>query len=648
MVLLPKKSFLPWLILFVLITLLPLALSRFFVYAYDFPKFIFLFFLVSLLLISLGLRPHKFFNFHLPLTLCFFFLCFLTSTLFSKDILASLVGTYGYYTDSLLLFFLLTVVFGTTSTFSHQERWLLMVASVAVATLVAMVGIKEYWQLTQHWQFLNQRIGATIGQPNRLAFYLAAVLPLSVSIIFRVGNKTKILFGLSAWLIFVVFLLTFSRTTYLSLGLLLLIISFICLRQKSSSIPKIITRVNHDPILIGLASGLMLLLFLLIGPLIWQRITAIQFKKTPQESGYLRLLEWQGAFQVWRASPLTRKLIGYGPNTLLYYYPQYRSIAWNQSPEWWQRTVKIRNQYLNILNDMGIIGLMSFLFLFLQPLRILLSKQTASLPKAAAASLIFMGINGLFYYFTLPIWLLFFLLQALLTQNMALVIKSNHVARLIRISCLGIGIIGLFMSLTSAYTDLLATKGDMASLQKAVQLNPAEVIYQQRLSRKFRTQAEAFAKEKRLEAAKTSFDTALFWSQKALSLHPLDLNLLLTHQWNLYRAGALIDKNYHQQGLILAQKITELTPNDPRSFDQLGLVYLDLGQFELANSQFQQAINLKNDYVGAYLHLGETFKQQGRLDEARKMYLKAQKLDPNFSLSQQELDKLEEIRLQDY
>jgi tetratricopeptide (TPR) repeat protein len=197
---------------------------------------------------------------------------------------------------------------------------------------------------------------------------------------------------------------------------------------------------------------------------------------------------------------------------------------------------------------------------------------------------------------------------------------------------------GIVFSLRFASAEALAVTDDIDKLKKATQTYPFEGTYAQRLSRKYRLQGEAFAREQKLPETRMSFRLALDQSQAALSRHPLDLTLMQTHQWNYYKMGVLLDKTYHQQSLSLAKTITQLAPSDPRSWDRLGLVYLDMGELDQAQTQFQTCLLLKPDYVGGLLHLGETFKQQGREELALPLYEQAAALS-NSQIAQEELEK---------
>lgn len=62
----------------------------------------------------------------------------------------------------------------------------------AAALLVSIFGL---FQLSQHAEtiFTTYRVRSTLGQPNKLAFYLIATLPVSISLIFEREIYARIL-----------------------------------------------------------------------------------------------------------------------------------------------------------------------------------------------------------------------------------------------------------------------------------------------------------------------------------------------------------------------------------------------------------------------------------------------------------------------
>lgn len=640
-----------WVIVFLMLVGVPLVKSSALVNSFTLAKYFVVVFLVGWLTIAWGWQWSRVKIPRLPTEILLFGLWVGLSSWLSIDWLASILGNYGYYTDSVIWFLALGWVFVSVRGLGREKQSLLLVAMVATAVVVAMSGIREYVLISQN-VLAGDRIGGTIGQPNRLAFYLLAVLPLTWGLKQKGQRVMKWVFLISFWTILVALLLTLSRTAYITLlaaVILLLLDKFRKLDKKKEGLftnfvelrRGLVKQVKRSGKLFWVTNVLaMIFVIMVAGPMIGKRITSIQVAKTVEESGYLRLLEMESAINVWLEAPGYRKVFGRGLSTMKYVYPKYKSGEWNKSPEWWRQTTKIRNQYLSFLNELGLVGLVIFLWILVKPVKVWWSPASKDEEKTVALALILIGVNGLFYYFTLSVWLVFFVLLAILhNKKFKAQVRRSTIGSAVGFGLIIAGVFTLPISLRLVWADSLAEIGKVDSLQTAVEMNPWEANYRQRVARKFRLQAEAFAKDGRSKEAEISFETALSWNEEALKLNANDLGLVQTHQWIFYKAGVLVDKKHHDDALRWAQKAVELGPTDPRSWDNLGLVNLDLGRLDEARRQFKTAMQLKSDYVGAYLHLGEALKQQGKIDEAISMYEQAVEIAPGFEVAKQELEK---------
>ena len=86
-------------------------------------------------------------------------------------------------------------------------------------------------------------------------------------------------------------------------------------------------------------------------------------------------------------------------------------------------------------------------------------------------------------------------------------------------------------------------------------------------------------------------------------------------------------KNY-DQAIFWFEKSIALNPV-PQVYQDLGVVYVEKGEFGKAEEQFRKILKFDPNCVMAYNSLGVIFYKQGRIEEARLMWQKALELDPN-------------------
>ena len=205
-------------------------------------------------------------------------------------------------------------------------------------------------------QDVQNRVFATLGQPNWLAAYVVALIWIPIS-------KLRNFQSISNLLIFILLFLTLLFTKSRS-GLLAFAISsaVFWLPQLKKSI---------KPFLI--LNSLFLILTLIIPNPVRdlvlktkdQRPTANQgtvLETGGTESGSIRKIVWSGATRIWSSS-IKNLMIGTGPETFAMAYYQYRPVEHNQTSEWELLYNKAHNEYLNYLSTTGLLGLLSYLLL---------------------------------------------------------------------------------------------------------------------------------------------------------------------------------------------------------------------------------------------------------------------------------------------
>ncbi len=244
------------------------------------------------------------------------------------------------------------------------RRWAAAVAGASV--LVCGIGILEWFDLSLlGWTtpFFTpgkiRRIFSTIGHPNLLASFNLLLICISASGLWAERSaRKKWLWGLVIILNMVCLYMTRSRGAWISLlgtsGLMFLTACFIAPRAVR-------WQRRHKVFWIG-TSGLILVLAGIGATIIFgysvpaslmdgsQRLSSIPAVQS-------RWIIWQGTFRMFHDHPL----LGVGVGMFSRRFPEYRAPELVKYHDEEVRIVHAHNEYLEILAEMGLIGLCSFL-----------------------------------------------------------------------------------------------------------------------------------------------------------------------------------------------------------------------------------------------------------------------------------------------
>jgi tetratricopeptide (TPR) repeat protein/O-antigen ligase len=344
----------------------------------------------------------------------------LVSTIFSTD---GHVSWFGYYSRfnggmwSVISYILLYYAFVTNFGYKYtkdkngeitiqQFNNITIFTNVALASafLVSVYGVLERLGIDKNlWvQDVQNRVFSTLGQPNWLAAYMVALIPLTAGLALKsqisnlksqtnsnlniVWNLEFVMWNFIAILFFIVLLFTRSRSGLLAFALTDIIfwglIIFIRPDLKRLQRPALNTLV---PCLLVHAAFALVIFF--NGTNIAQidkyfsftglnkRLSRSQpitnniqpaassgpaLETGGTESGVIRKYVWQGALTAWNAN-WKNKLIGTGTETFAFTFFRYRPIGHNMTSEWDFLYNKAHNEYLNFLATTGVLGLGSYL-----------------------------------------------------------------------------------------------------------------------------------------------------------------------------------------------------------------------------------------------------------------------------------------------
>ena len=306
----------------------------------------------------------------------------LISTLLSIDPLTSWLGYYSRFNGGMLSVISYALLYWAfVSNIDAKGAIKLIYVTLTSAALVAIYGVLEHFGIDKNiWvQDVQSRVFSTLGQPNWLAAWLTALIPVTWALILnlklnftpRLTVRSKsfwVLFALST-LFFWTLIFSKSRSGLAGFGLTYLLFwaSYFWINKeefKKYLVP--FTIISSSFLIICLISGTQWTPS--IGKL-FSKSANTQSQAAPPgataletggtESGTIRKIVWKGAVQVWLHYPV----FGTGVETFAYSYYLYRPAEHNMTSEWNFIYNKAHNEYLNFAANSGTVGLLSYLVL---------------------------------------------------------------------------------------------------------------------------------------------------------------------------------------------------------------------------------------------------------------------------------------------
>jgi len=521
------------------------------------------------------------------------------STIFSIDTRTSLLGYYSRFNGGLFSSISYSILYWAYVSNMNREKTLYAIRYTLYASvLVSIIAVLEHFGinltcglmgqgLSSCWvQDVQNRVFSTLGQPNWLATWLIALIPLILYKILDSQNIKRIFLYFLSILLFAALLFTKSRSAILGFivaDLIFWIFAFF-IKRKSVIVPLII-------------SNLFFIFLFLIVSTPWNPTKIINSEKVQgpaletggTESGTIRKIVWKGAFEIWLHYPI----LGSGPETFAFSYYQFRPVEHNLVSEWDFLYNKAHNEYLNMAATTGTLGILSYLYLAVMIFLVFLKKPNLFSVSLAAG---FSGIliANFFGFSTVSTQLQLFLFPALAItiNNEKLISKACRCAvtnnkKINSAQKIAIGIILLltsyFLLLLGRYwyADTLFAKNDVSSLKKAIQLSPQEAVFHNKLA---------------------EVNLSVSESNKAIEISPNNVNLLRS-QAGIYLKLAISDPKYLGSAKTTLLRAITKAPTDAKLLYNLALVYVRTGEIDQATKLLKKVIEMKSNYKEAkYLY----------------------------------------------
>jgi O-antigen ligase len=673
---------------------------------FEFNKLVFVYSITSLVLAAWIIKSvfnGKIIFKHTALTwpLLIFLLTQMISTLVSIDVRTSVFGYYSRFHGGLLsTISYIILYFAFVSNMGRKETLNTIYFALSSALLVSIYGILQHFGIDKHiWvQDVQNRVFSTLGQPNWLAAYLTALIPLIWSLILvkSISDKQKtkpilvFLYSFLSLVFFVTLLYTKSRS-----GILGFLVSFIVFWSliAYTQLKSKITIGKSGLVFIPTISCLILAIFFIGTPWspnisqFFKNQSGISLSETQQSpsgtpvlelggtpSTEIRKIVWTGAIDIWKNYPV----FGTGVETFAFAYYRFRPAAHNLTSEWDHLYNKAHNEYLNFAATSGIVGLSAYLFLIvfsvLQMLDLLLEKpkteklgNTLSLSEknnylkiGLLSGYVSILVTNFFGFSVVAVAIQFFLFPALahsLTEAPLDKEKSKDIPETIyhqKILILFVLVITGFLTraiFRYYLADLNYSKGKnntdkgnyydaKAQLEKAISYSPSEPLYWIELSEVSKNVALILYKENQPVAydfVKKSEKEA----QTASYLSPANVNIKRAQAANMVDLSA-IEEGYLGKAIGILESAVFQAPTDAKLFYNLGYAELHAKKYSEAETTFEKAVALKSNYRLARLALAYIYIDKGESEKAKDQFLYILKnIDPNDEVSKQELRNLQ-------
>lgn len=598
------------------ICLCPLLMTFSTTEIFEFPKTIFLYLsaITILLLWAIQFRQKEKTNLNFKPVfsgILFFLLSTTLSSIIALDPTTAVFGYYSRFSDGLLATVAFCLIFlafvNQTTSYFYQRLFKALALTTTVICLYALLqkmGIDDnLWN-----QIAKERVFSTLGQPNWLAAYLVAFLPLQIAFLLIASKfKAKMIWLLCIIMSLLTIFFTLSATGFLGL-MIAISIFFLRLTKKNDATKSIF-------------AGCLLLLGLGVV------ISHNQIKERIHETGSIRLLVWQGSMETFIQAPLKNKILGFGPANFAYAFLPHRPKSLNHTPEWDLLFNKPHNEYLDLLINQGLLGIISFLYLILHMIKSFNSHNVSREEKIFLAALYSGWVSILFTSFfgflVTTTKMLFFILPAT-----ALSIKGNKpdasssqleiTTRLKEIICLSIFILaGLaYREIFKIYTaDVSYTQANQ--LVKMGRFRESFLYYEKaladnsRIPHYHRDYASSLCQLALLETNKNNLaESANEQIKAALKSNPYN-SLTLRSALDIYLKLAEIDEKYLKEGLEVSDLAIKHIPTDSTLYVLKAKILLQKHDTETAQKYLYQALTLKPDHPEA-LNLKKDFEKESQ------------------------------------
>ena len=522
------------------------------------------------------------------------------------------------FKDFLLFLSYFIFYFVVTDSVTNKKQFYTIIFILFItAFIVSIYTILQYYGLAP---ILNdmKKITSTIGQKNWVSNYLFMISPI-IFIFFLLENKviTKIIY----FLLFSIIYLNLIILQSLSIRITIAVVSLLGIGFLFKLKLFKIFYLNKKWLILLVVIFMLITVFYSTKNFINRNPSIIKQRILPAVKGKDdsingRYLIWHTAYKMFKEKPLFGMGIGIFKMKYLFYQAEVLEDLPRYLP-YYRNAQESHNEYLQLLVELGILGLVSFLiifYLFYKKIFNTLLKQDLPDREKAIISALLLGITG-------------FLIHCLFTFPF-------------HVPALGVTFFGI-MGLTVAYTGMVKNKNRHEEKENVINSESNNVIVNQKyklfstiimsilaifllISLVFKPYyAEILHFQGLRYTVDRAYGMALTKFDKASRINPYDGKNLLALGGTYLNLG-----NYEKAEETLIKAKHYYT--DVSIFYNLGLIYAQKGLFLKAEEEFKQAVYLNPHFTKGYHSIGLLYFQQKYFDEAINQWNKLLDTEPDF------------------
>ena len=479
-------------------------------------------------------------------------------------------------------------------------------------SIISLYTIIQYYGLDPYLKELNA-LTSTIGQKNFVSNYLGLIFPLSIFyFLLQKAKRDKIFFFVLTSIIYITLMICQSRGIWISIISTVLIGIFLIYKFK---LFKIFQENQKRLILLLISFLIITIIYSTDNPLNKSAITvtqrAISTFDEQDPSINARLLIWQAAFNMIKDKPI----LGSGIGTFKMNYLNYQAKIIKDNPYYLKLSGNAReahNECLQMWAELGIVGLGLFLlmFYFFYKTVFIFLKSKLNIENKIIALGLFMGITCFLIHslFAFPLHVpalvsSFFLIMSLTIAyinnfNLSESEKEKNIRKIdLKILKLNINyVVVLALVIMLIAINFLVIKPYMAELY--------------------------YFKGLRYNVDK-NYVKALPNFHYSAQLDPYNGRILLALGTTYYNL------NIQSKAEEILQKAKNYI-NNMNVFRNLGLSYMQNGNYKKAEEEFKYALYLMPKFTKAYYDLGYLYFIQERYNDTIEQWNKILEIEPDF------------------
>ncbi len=358
-------------------------------------------------------------------------------------------------------------------------------------------------------------------------------------------------------------------------------------------------------------------------------------------------------------------LVGSGVGTFAVNFSQFRTVDFNlDNTAWSLRFTQPLNTFFAILSEGGLLMALGFIFMLLFVLghvfttwfkargsssgitfSLNLSKSNIRLDVfLVVIAWVVMWVGMVTSFYNASLWIFWWLLLGMIISGLSLlghnVVKEKHLTLedtpqyklafsfsviVVMAAVVMVGILGArFYYADRVFTAALTTQDyptAESNLRTALSLHGSSDIYHAALARTYLVQASKLAQETSpdVQAVTDLLARAVNEAKTATDISPNSV-VIWENLATMYDNASALVPEAMDWSIKSLNRANELEPTNPVILWRLGNDYMLQSNFSKAIEYYQKSIDLKKDYVAAYVSLTSAYESNKELDKAIEIY----------------------------